>query len=103
MLKNKILISERAELEQISESYIYWFISCISIGNSFGRITAGVLATVFPHLNASYMVGFATIFAGIITIISAFVGGDDAIFQIGYCILFGFCIGKFTVEAKLIA
>lgn len=88
-----ILIVARGEIEKIPESYTYWFISCISIGNTIGRITAGVLATVFPHLNACYMVGFATSIGGILTIVSAFIGRNDGTFQISYCILFGFCIG----------
>ncbi len=78
----------------IPETSTRWFISSISIGNAIGRLSAGLIATLFSHLNTCYLVGCMTISAGCITIISAYVGTSDVSVQIGYCIVLGFCIGK---------
>lgn len=84
-------------MNDITENYTRWFISWISIGNATGRILSGVLATVFSHLNLCYLVGCATIAAGIFTITTAFIGTNVVSVQISYCIVFGFCIGEFSL------
>lgn len=82
-------------MNNIPASYTNWFISWISIGNVLGRFSSGVMATFCLHCNECYLAGSASILGGIITILSAFIGTGNVAVQIGYCILFGFCIGEF--------
>lgn len=91
-----LIILVRGAEDHISQTYINWYVSCISIGNAVGRITSGTVATAFPQINSCYMVGYATISAGVITIISSLTLLNDANFQIIYCVILGFCIGKLT-------
>lgn len=93
-----VFVSERAEQNNIKKSSVHWFVSVISIGNTIGRALAGILATVFPNLNSCYMIGIATISAGAVTILSAFMWTDVAEFQITYCFIFGFCIGELSTR-----
>lgn len=90
------LWSGRGIDNNIPKKYTDWFISCISIGNAVGRASAGIIATVCCHINSCYLAGVATVFAGVVTIIATYIQASNVDFQICYCIVFGFCIGKFT-------
>lgn len=81
-------------MNNIPADYTNWFISWISVGNALGRLSSGVIATVFSHINVCYLTGFSSICAGVLTVVTAYIGTDVIAVQICYCILFGFTIGE---------
>ncbi|XP_037033589.1 monocarboxylate transporter 9-like isoform X2 [Bradysia coprophila] len=90
-----LYLQQRGETNNIPAGYTNWFISWISVGNVLGRFSSGVFVTLFSHFNECYLVGWASILAGIVTILSAYIGTDAVAVQICYCIVFGFTIAFF--------
>lgn len=89
-----LTISERADLQNIPEKYSKWFIPTISLGNFLGRLSSGIIGSMLASIHPCYLIGFSSMTAGTITVISAFILEDSLYFQFVFCILMGFFIGS---------
>lgn len=86
----------RASDAGIPKDITIWFISLISLGNTVGRVCAG-LSSFLLKLKPEKLAGCLSIAGGILTGFSTFFCINNQYFQISYCVLLGFCTGKYLI------
>lgn len=63
----------------------------LALGNTFGRISCGLIS-LLTSWEAATLMGSSTIVAGLLTVLSAFVGVDNLLVQRAYAFVFGYML-----------
>lgn len=77
----------------IESSTAKWLLPTISVGNTFGRIAAGLVSFV-PWVNLSYLVAATSAAAGVLSVSSAFVGTASVSYQFFVAFWLGLLFGR---------
>lgn len=92
-MKSNCILLERANEVGIPQDVSLWYVSAVGMTNLMGRLTAGTISFC-PTVDVHYVVGIASLLGGLATMMIAFVPPQYSAFTMGYCLIFGFCIGE---------